>query len=143
MGKLVLWVYLLVLAVFDLREQKVPVVLLVAGSAMALIWRVVLLLGHREGWQWEAISVCAGMMPGMIMLAVAKFTGKAGLGDGWVLLNLGLFTDYKTSICLWGFSLLAMAVFCAVIFVFKRVHKNTQIPYLPFLVLVDTVGILI
>lgn len=140
MGKWVLLLYLIVLALFDWREQKIPVLLAGGGLMTAVAVNFYRIIHNVENWRWIVISIVLGMLPGIYMLAVAYFTGKAGYGDGITLLGVGMFTDYKTCILLWGFSMLVLSVVSVAMLCLHRANKDTRLPYLPFLTAVYVVG---
>lgn len=122
-------IYLMVLGIQDLRSGTVPMKWLIAG---ALILPCIGVLQCMQGdMQWKDLLI--GTIPGILMLAIAKLTQKAGYADGIVLLELGLCVGYRKSVALFCFSLLLLAVVSAVLLVLKKVHRNTKIPFLPFL----------
>ena len=133
MINIIFLIYLLLLGFFDIRERTVPVVLLAAGSILALGVKLGDFAEMAENPKWFLAVIVFGAMPGMFMLGVSWMTDKAGAGDGWALINLGLFTDYKTCIVLWGASMLVMAVISAGLLALKKVKGSTRLPYLPFL----------
>lgn len=133
MRQILLIVYLGMLAVFDLRERKIPVLLLGVGTVVAGCLRIPLFWAGDGEVLWQLCAVGVTVLPGLCMLGVAKLTGKIGLGDGWILINVGLFTDYKTCVVLWGVSMLLMSLTCMVLLGLRRVKRDTYIPYLPFL----------
>lgn len=136
MTESILFIYLIVLAVFDWREKQVPLILPVLGLAAAVLSRIYLMCRNPEEWNWILVSALLGILPGLLMLAVAWITKRAGCGDGLVLLNIGLLTDYKSCILLLCCSMLLMSAFCAVMLLLKRAGKDTRLPYLPFLTVV-------
>ncbi len=136
-------IYLMILAVFDWREKKVPLMLPVFGLAAAFMNLFYDLYHDPAEWKWLLAAALLGIIPGILMLAVAGLTGKAGCGDGMVLLIIGLLTDYKSCILLLCFSMLLMSVFCIGMLLLKKAKRNTRLPYLPFLTVVYAAGILV
>lgn len=133
-------VYLSILGWFDLREKKVPVILLGCGTVAAIGRTVLCIFKDPDRWQWKALMLMLGALPGAFMIILSWLTRKVGAGDGWALVNMGLFTDYKTCMFLWAISLLIMSLFSAGLLIFKKVKRSTKIPYLPFLALVQIFG---
>lgn len=121
--------YLMVLSFFDIKEKQVPVLLLAAGLVIGLGISVYNCLRGREQW----LAVLIGILPGVFLLLVAAMTKKAGWGDGIVLTALGLICGYRESIFLLTISLLSMSVLSVILLVFRKVGRNTALPYLPFL----------
>jgi len=136
-------VYLLILGWFDLREKKVPVILLECGTVIAIGRLVFGIFKDPDRWQWKALVFMLGALPGVFMIALSWLTRKVGAGDGWALVNIGLFTDYKTCMFLWAISLIIMSVFSAVLLICRKAKKSTRIPYLPFLALVQIFKVVI
>ena len=132
--------YLSVLGCFDLWERKVPVILLGCGTVIAIGRTVFGIFKDPDRWQWKALLFVLGALPGAFMIILSWLTRKVGAGDGWALVNMGLFTDYKTCMFLWAVSLLIMSAFSAGLLIFKKAKKSTRIPYLPFLALVQIFG---
>lgn len=144
MKKGLLLLYLLILSVFDLRERKIPVALLFCGTLGAVCgsgWTLVSVIREQGQWQWPFLSMLLGMVPGVFVIAMARLTEKVGAGDGWILCNLGLLTDYRICVGLWGMSIIIMAIFSGGMLALKKVKGNTRIPYLPFLTLAYVVGL--
>lgn len=132
---LVILGYLICLACWDMGEKKLPVWLLTLGSGCGIAEVGVLIWPGRENWQWNMLSICLAVLPGIFLMVMAKLTQKAGLGDGWTLLNVGMFETYKTCLFLLGISLLIMAVFSVALLTLRKAGRNTKIPYIPFLAL--------
>lgn len=130
----ILMIYLGILALFDIREKRVPVILPFLGTAAGIVWRIYRMSAAKEP-SVQIWSMCVALLPGLLMLAAAKWTGKAGWGDGWILLNIGLVTDYSVCVAWWGMSMFVMALFCAVLLLFRKAQKDSRVPYLPFVAL--------
>ncbi len=140
MKRLFLLLYLILLAALDWKERKVPLILLWGGGMVAVGFNMyVWLQDLTNGW-WTLASILLGTLPGLGMLAVARFTGKAGYGDGLVLLNVGLLTDYKTCFIMLCFSMLLMSFFAMGMLVVGKVDKESRLPYIPFLTAVYAAG---
>ena len=133
MKEIILLIYLTILAIFDWKYKKVPLVILFGGTAAALLLRFSLMLQGDCDWKGLMISVMAGAVPGLFLLALARITGKIGYGDGLTLLNVGLFTDCMVCLRLLGFSLTLMSFMSIGLLLIKKATGNTRLPYLPFL----------
>lgn len=141
MTRAILLLYLIVLAVFDWKEQKIPLMLAVGGLLAAVTLSVYRVMCNMENWRWLTVSILLGMLPGIYMLAAAYLTGKAGSGDGITLLSLGMFTNYKTCILLWGLSMILMSLAAVGLLCARRANRNTRLPYLPFLTVAYAMGV--
>lgn len=125
--------YLAVLSVFDWRERKVPLILLESGGICAVICVVYKMIQRPHDFRWLFLTALLGCVPGVFLLVTARFTGKAGYGDGLALLHVGLFTNYKTSTFLLCLSMLLMSFFSVGAVAVKKAGRSTKVPYLPFL----------
>lgn len=121
--------YLGMLAVWDLRNGEVPVKWLVAGGLVLAGMGALRCMGGELQWT----EVLLGMLPGTLMLIVAWQTKKAGYADGIVLLELGVCLGYRWCVVLLCLSMLLLALTAGILLILRKVQKNTQMPYLPFL----------
>lgn len=124
-----IFMFLLVLSIWDLRERRVPLILLVAGS----IW-----LGGVLGYElftgrisW--LYLLLGSLAGVFFLLLAWISGKAGYADGIVLLWLGAAEGYRKVLLILVSSLLLVCLSAITLLMFGKVKKHTRIPYIPFL----------
>lgn len=117
---------LLVLSVIDLRTGKIPV-LPVALLGMAV-------LGYR-GWNGAPVlDIAAGVIPGVVLLLVARVTKESiGYGDGIVLLVLGVFCGAVKTVAILGMSLMIAAVLSMILLVLKKAGRKTALPFIPCL----------
>ncbi|MDE6639635.1 MAG: hypothetical protein K2K63_03855 [Acetatifactor sp.] len=122
-------VWLVPMSIMDTRSKRVPVWMLWIGSAAAI---GVLLYdginGGLNGWQ-----ECRALLPGVILLAVAYATGKAGPADGVILMLLGVFMGYEDCVAASLGGLFLIALFSVVLLTLRRVKRDTRIPFVPFL----------
>lgn len=121
--------WMVVLAEVDIRRKHVPVWLLVFGGILVTAVSVYN-IWNGQFWGRELVW---STVPGVVLLAVAVFTKKAGWADGVVLLFLGLLTGFRECIFSFTLSMLFISVVSLVLLAIKRVRKNTTLPYLPFL----------
>lgn len=130
--------YLIVLGVMDFWKRKVPVLLLLVGGIMFSILAVNRCIRGEMLWQ-ECVW---GVIPGIVLLAVAGITRKAGYGDGVVLVQAGIYLGCEKVLLLFCFSLLLLSGICMVLLLLRKVNKNTRMPYLSFLAITYLIGIL-
>lgn len=131
-------IYLMVLSIMDIREKQVPLYLLLVGLFLAMAIRTGEGIKEDEirgemnliriGWK-----TLLGLMPGVFFLGVAWVTGKAGKGDGLVLMILGVLTDYRICMVIFSVSLLLVSAFSVCMMALRRIHRKTCLPYIPFL----------
>lgn len=122
-------VWLVPLSIMDTRSKKVPVWMLWIGAvaaAGALLYEGI--SGGLNVWQ-----VCQALIPGLILLAVAFATGKAGQADGIILMLLGIFMGYEGCVAASLGGLFLISLFSGILLMLHRVKRDTKIPFVPFL----------
>ncbi|MDO4262239.1 MAG: hypothetical protein Q4C82_09175 [Eubacteriales bacterium] len=111
-----LWIlaHLLWLSVEDLRETQIsllPVAALGAEGFIRAVW-----LGEPVLWQPGAALLCVGWLSGE----------RIGMGDGWLMLALGMWLPMEELLGMLAFGLAAGAVFGAA-------AGKREVPLVPFL----------
>lgn len=112
----------------DIKEKKICIIPALICVALGLILEAV--SGGGNGWQW-----LAGMVPGgVLMLSGRLFNDCIGSGDIILILGLGLLEGFYFCVC-------SLAIAGAGIFVFSvgallsgRLHRNSRVAFVPFLV---------
>lgn len=132
MIEIIILVYMTVLSIFDLYEKKVPAVMLFVGAVATFMYSAILILSG-DFIAESFVSVLLGSVPGLLLSAIAITTKKVGIADGIILTLLGIMTDYRRGILIFGVSMVIMALFSVALLVLKRIKKNSELPYLPFL----------
>lgn len=128
-GVILTAVCLIVMSIADMVNRKVPLWMLAVQAALAagmLLW------GGING-ELSIGGICKALIPGIILVAIALSTRKAGWADGVVLLLLGIQTDYEKCMVAVLMALFLMAALSAVLLVFRKVKKDTKLPFIPFL----------
>lgn len=121
-------VFLLALSIWDVRKRAVPSVVLWIGMTVAICFCLAdLVTGNVQA------AFCLRLLPGIGMLLIAICTKKAGSADGMVLLMLGMLLGFYACVLVWWGSLCLMAVASMVLLGFKKVKRDSRLPYLPFL----------
>lgn len=117
---------LLLLSVTDIRKKMIPV--WVSGALG------VLLLACRL-WQGVDIgSLTAGILPGIVVLALAACSeGKIGMGDGLVLCALGFGYSLDSMLGMLGSALVFSAMAAIFLIVFRKAGRNKTMPFIPYL----------
>lgn len=81
------------------------------------------------------------LLPGVFLLLISFCTReKVGYGDGLILLAIGLFTGFYQCFLIVCISLIISSVFGLLLLVFRKADKNSEIPFVPFLVIGMGVG---
>ena len=136
--------YLIILSIYDIRTQKIPVMWLAAGSVAAfgtIVWEISDVLEISGNWQelwptlWKELGqeLLIGWLPGLVLLGACIVTGRVGSADGWVLLIVGSMIGSGQMMAAFGCSMILIAVMAGVLLLLKKAGKNDRLPYLPFL----------
>ena len=121
--------YLVICAAQDLKKQTIDIrVSVFAGGAALLLDGAAL-----AGGQLELLTSLGGLVPGVLLLALALFSGgAAGVGDGICFLVLGtLLGTWMTWAVLMSALILAAAV-GALLMAFRKAGRRTHMPFLAF-----------
>ncbi|MCD7806403.1 MAG: hypothetical protein LUH19_03570 [Lachnospiraceae bacterium] len=119
--------FLGILSVYDIREKKLPLWLLLAGGT---------LLGGVSLLEKEPAAVLAGCVPGaVLLLTAAALPQSLGTGDGLITLAVGAAWGVTTC-CRWLFLGFAFAAVVSLWKLLVRKEKGKeQIALVPFLFL--------
>lgn len=117
---------LAVLAGIDLKRKQVPVcpvaLLGIAGVGFR-IW--------NETGIWELFL---GTVPGILLLVLSVCSRESiGIGDGLVLLVLGIFCGISTAVAVLGMALVLAAVLAMVLLTTGKAGRKTELPFIPCL----------
>ena len=121
--------YLLVVSIFDLKEKAIPWLFLASGGVLVAAGVVYGILVGEMVWYQPLL----GMMPGAVLLLLARITEKMGYGDGIVLMMIGGMDGYQGSFVVLCMGSFFAALFCVVLLAVRKVKKHSRIPYIPFL----------
>lgn len=124
-----LTIYLTILSIYDIRERKIPVSLLLSGGTVVAVYVVYGLLSGGNSLDKFLIA----LIPGIILLAAAVLTGKVGSADGLLLMMVGPVMGFRQCASVFCISLFLTAIVSAVLLVLHRVDCSTELPYVPFL----------
>lgn len=124
-NRLVLTGWLVIGSVMDIKSRVIPVWMLALGG--------VLCIPAVVSGQGDYIAVLKGGLPGALLLLMAIGTKKAGYGDGIALFCTGMALGGGKSMQLFGISLFLLSLCALVLLTFRKVRRDTGMPYLPFL----------
>lgn len=125
----VVGIYLLPLSIWDVRRREVPTAFLTVGWILTVGWSVISCM-MRNG---DLTGLIAGMLPGIVMILVARLTGQMGYADGVVLTMIGTICGYWNTFLLLCGSLLLLCALSVIMLLFGKADRNTKMPYIPFL----------
>ena len=117
---------LVLLSVQDIRRKHIGVVPL---TILGILNAVLCIFMGRD-----ALHILTGLVPGVFALLVALVTkGKMGMGDGLVLLALGLVYDWDKVLALWLVALLLSAVTGIILMITKKAGLKTAMAFVPYI----------
>lgn len=126
-----LFFFLAVCAVFDGLKKQIPLAVVWLGMLTAICLRVDGVMGEAS-----LFSVALSLVPGAAFFLLGFVTReKVGYGDGWVLLMIGLFLDFPRCFLILLAGLLIESVAALVLLVFRKIQRDKEIPFCPFLLL--------
>lgn len=74
------------------------------------------------------------LLPGGFLLFLSLVSGeKVGYGDGLLLAVIGLFSGFYRCMFILCISLLLLSITALVLLVLHKVHRNSRLPFVPFL----------
>lgn len=135
MTRMVMFLWLAGLSLYDIRFRRVPVWLVLTGGMMIAGLGICGCISGGGGF----LDCLWGMAPGAVLLLLAIGTRKAGWVDGIVLMLVGGILRLRQCILAAMTSLILISILSALLLVFRKAGRGTKIPYLPFL----TVGVII
>lgn len=129
--ELLLFPFLAVCAVFDGLRRQIPLAVVWLGMLTAVCL--------QAGGYMEGTSIAAAvfsLIPGMGFFLISFLTGeKVGYGDGWVLLMIGLFVGFYRCFLILILGLAVESAVAVVLLVAKKIRRDKEIPFSPFLLL--------
>lgn len=129
--EILLFFFLAVCAVFDGLQKQIPLAAVWLGMMTAICLRVGGMMGEVS-----LPSMALSLVPGAVFWLLSFVTReKVGYGDGWVLLMIGLFLDLPRCFLILLAGLLIESVTALVLLVFRKIRRDKEIPFCPFLLL--------
>ncbi|MDO4340163.1 MAG: prepilin peptidase [Eubacteriales bacterium] len=139
-GKLIVKVWILVFlginTWMDVRKKEISLVLAGIFAATGVVYSMQKGAG---GWQ-----MLLSMGIGVMFLALSMLTrGAVGMGDGWLIASLGTVLSVKELLYTVCAGMLLAAGYALVLLVIFRRKRDTEIPFVPFLLAGYTGGLLL
>lgn len=128
------YVALVILSIFDIRNQKIPMIGIISVLAIGTVTAILSIFEPRHMPIGSlAVKTVLSVIPGLLLLFLAKLTGKVGPADGMVVCAIGLMTNYLIAIFSLGIAAILLSLLSMALMLGKKVNKNTTLPFIPFL----------
>lgn len=129
--ELLLFLFLAVCAVFDGLYKQIPLVVVWLGMLAAVCLQI-----HGAMGETGIVTVLASLLPGAAFFLLSFFSReRVGYGDGWVLLMIGLFLGIYRCFLILFVGLLAESAVAIMLLAFRKIKRDKEIPFSPFLLL--------
>ena len=112
----------------DIRRKQISLWLTAVFGAAGILAAI-----GQGRWSWE-ILVSAVISCGFLGLGILT-EGAIGLGDGWILLALGTVLTLREYLTVLLTGMGCCAVWAFILLMFRRCGRQTEIPFVPFLLL--------
>ena len=90
----------------------------------------------KHKWNRRRAFGCAGILPGLLVLLISRFTKESiGMGDGVILMCYGLCAGFIGSLGVWILALFFSSLFSIVCLIFRKLQRKSEIPFTPFMFL--------
>lgn len=118
---------LLIVSVIDIKYRKIPVQVLAAMNAGAILGQC---LYRRE----DIILVAGGIAVGAVFLFVSRVTEEGvGYGDSLGILSLGIYAGLWSLLEILAGAFFLLALCAAIVLVRKKMSRKHSLPFYPFL----------
>lgn len=134
MENIIVFIFLSVGAVWDIKKRTVPVKYLIVWGIVSLLYLCVMSLIYKDGELF--IQAFWGVFPGIVCLFLAYISGEQiGYGDGLVLVLTGVLLGLDRVLFIVLVALSLLTCLSVALLVMRKAKRKTVIPFLPFLLL--------
>ena len=126
------WGYIVALCIVfvsvyrDIRQHRINIYLLIAGSLFAVFIRVLADVPLKEG--------IVGCIPGILFLICGYMTHHAiGYGDGWMFMIIGMCLGIRESVLVLSICLIFIAIYGLFMMVVRKKARKTAVAVMPWL----------
>ncbi len=129
--ELLLFLFLAVCAVFDGLYRQIPLAVVWLGMLTAVCLQLYGGMGEAE-----VLAAAISLIPGLGFFLLSFLSGeKVGYGDGWALLMIGLFLGAYRCFLTLLVGLLVESAVAVVLLMLRKIKRDREIPFVPFLLL--------
>lgn len=126
-------VFLTICSITDIKKKQVSVMVCLLFVLTGLVFNVISMNELKEiRGLWK--NLLFSMAPGVILFLLAMATKeKIGKGDGLVMIVMGILLGMERSVQILMLASLMSAFVAVLLIVVRKVRKNQEIPFVPFL----------
>lgn len=129
-GTILLLIFLTISTLMDIKNKSVNLYL--------CIFFLILGVGYNTFLHLEGVigigDIIVATIPGFILLLLSLVTRQGiGFGDGVVVIIMGMLIGFERTVTSLMVGLIVATIFSGVLIMIKKVEKNHQIPFIPFL----------
>lgn len=122
-------IILIIMSIFDIRKKKMPICLLLILGCCGLLFTAI-----NVGVDIKMIIISMlGLVPGALLILAAVFSKKVGIADGIIICELGMVEGFTTGLFTLCIGCLILSVISIVLLIIKKVKRNTEMPFVPFI----------
>ena len=129
--------YLGVLTVMDIRNKRLNLLFLLSGFLL-------MAAGFLCKREIHPLLLATGAGVGIVFLLASRVTGESfGYGDSILIMIMGGFLGFWDILSLLTAAFLLAAVFSVIMLVRKKFNRKTAFPFVPFLMIAYTGGMIL
>ena len=129
--KIIFCFYLLTGALCDIRSQKLPGILLWAGSVLSGVYALLHIIEGKR----SLFDLFISLLPGGLCYIFSRISRAMGEGDVWLIIITGAILSFYDAAKVLSIAFFLSAVGSFFILIIKRDMKNQRIAFVPFLFL--------
>ena len=131
-GQVLLFIFLLIATVLDIRSRRIPALLFVIFGAAGIIVRVFVIMDQSQSP--SIMEALFGIMIGAVFIGISLISdGKLGMGDAIAILVTGIYLTGSGTAFTVLYAMLLSALFSIVLLALHKGTRKTELPFLPFL----------
>lgn len=130
MKLIVLICYLIICSIIDLKQKKIPFIILGVGICIGFIYSLCQIVMEDR----EIIDLLLSLIPGLVLIFVCRISkGSIGMADGLMIMITGfVLMPYSNLLMIIIAFLSSFFVSCFLVFI-KNVRKSVAMPFIPFI----------
>lgn len=133
---ILLLIFLIMSSLMDIKTKKISLCLCIAFLLIGMGWNT---FCHFKGII-HILDIVVSIIPGGILILLSLVTKQEiGLGDGIVVIIIGMLIGVEKTVMSLMTGLFISAFFSSFLIYIKKVQRSYQIPFIPFL----TVGVVL